>query len=228
MPDEKKSKAAMKRARKKEEQQKAKEEQLNKQQEKVKAKQNQTVEQQAKEEISVMESTSPASAPEEGQQVHGVVEAKRAVPATVSEVKHPRADVKKFDGPDWVRNDVGKMAEDVICNMKKAHGKIPVTTTQLRKLLTAVNSINNKVLAFKIADPHAVELNDDVADAIKFLKVKAIYQAGRYPNTVKEFVINSHMLDIIDGIGTDIKEYDKFAKYMESLIAYHKYYGEED
>lgn len=34
--------------------------------------------------------------------------------------------------------------------------------------------------------------------------------------------------EAIDEIGNDIKKYKDFAKYIEALVAYHKFYGGKD
>ena len=76
--------------------------------------------------------------------------------------------------------DIAKEAEQVILNLKdQNHGIIYLKTNQIRKFLTAVNAITNKVNVYKAKHLDATELPDELAGEIQFLKVKAAYQAGK-------------------------------------------------
>lgn len=104
------------------------------------------------------------------------------------------------------------------------HGKIYLKTNQIRKFLTAVNAITNKVNVYKAKHLDATELPDELAGEIQFLKVKAAYQAGR-ERSVKDFMVQSKMKHRIEEIGTSISKYEEFAHYVEALVAYHKFHG---
>lgn len=124
--------------------------------------------------------------------------------------------------------DIAKEAETVIKNLQSHNnGKIFLKTNQIRKFLTAVNAITNKVTVYKAKNLQANVLPDEIVSEIKFLKVKAAYQAGR-ERSVKDFVQEAHIMERIDEIGTDMGKYAVFAQYMEALVAYHKYYGGKD
>lgn len=121
--------------------------------------------------------------------------------------------------------DIAKEAEQVILNLKdQNHGKIYLKTNQIRKFLTAVNAITNKVNVYKAKHLDATELPDKLAGEIQFLKVKAAYQAGR-ERSVKDFMVQSKMKHRIEEIGTSISKYEEFAHYVEALVAYHKFHG---
>lgn len=121
--------------------------------------------------------------------------------------------------------DIAKEAEQVILNLKdQNHGKIYLKTNQIRKFLTAVNAITNKVNVYKAKHLDATELPDELAGEIQFLKVKAAYQAGR-EWSVKNFMVQSKMKHRIEEIGTSISKYEEFAHYVEALVAYHKFHG---
>ena len=131
--------------------------------------------------------------------------------------------------------DIAKEAENVILKIKdQNHGEISLKTNQIRKFLTAVNAITNKVNVYKAKHLDATELPDELAGEIQFLKVKAAYQAGKerenkkHKNNVKEFMEQSKMKHHIEGIGTSISKYEEFAHYVEALVAYHKIYGGND
>ncbi|KMO85340.1 CRISPR-associated protein Csm2 [Megasphaera cerevisiae DSM 20462] len=128
--------------------------------------------------------------------------------------------------------DIAKEAETVIKNLKSHNnGNIFLKTNQIRKFLTAVNAITNRVDVYKAKNLQANILPDDLASEIKFLKVKIAYQVGResgYQRPVTNFVQEAHIMERIDEIGTDMGKYAVFAQYMEALVAYHKYYGGKD
>lgn len=130
--------------------------------------------------------------------------------------------------------DIAKEAEQAILALKKQNnGKIYLKTNQIRKFLTAVNAITNKVNVYKAKHLNATELPDELAGEIQFLKVKAAYQAGRERSvkdfiSVKDFMKQSHMKQHIEAVGTSIAKYEAFAHYVEALVAYHKFYGGKD
>ena len=120
--------------------------------------------------------------------------------------------------------DIAKEAEQAILNLKdQNHGKIYLKTNQIRKFLTAVNAITNKVNVYKAKHLDATELPGE----IQFLKVKVAYQAGR-ERSVKDFMKQSNMKQHIEAVGTSIAKYEAFAHYIEALVAYHKFYGGKD
>ncbi len=124
--------------------------------------------------------------------------------------------------------DIGKEAEEVILALKEQNnGRIYLKTSQIRKFLTAVNAISNKVNVYKAKHLDATELPDELAGEVQFLKVKAAYQAGRNKN-VKDFMMKSKMKNEIQRISTSIVKYEEFARYIEALVAYHKFHGGQD
>ncbi|WP_293986375.1 type III-A CRISPR-associated protein Csm2 [uncultured Megasphaera sp.] len=131
-----------------------------------------------------------------------------------------------------MKNDVGEEAREVICNLQKdRNGNIALKTNQIRKFLTAVNAITNKIQVYKAKNLKSHTLPDELAAEVSFLKVKAAYQAGREKNSggpINQFVRDAHIMEYVDEIGSSIDQYEKFAHYIEALVAYHKYYGGKD
>lgn len=127
--------------------------------------------------------------------------------------------------------DIGAEAESVIQKLrvadKKGILKIEVTTRQLRKILSAVNMLNNKVEVYRTKESGATALPSDLAAEVQYLKVRVAYQAGR-EKVVRKFVDTAGLVAKIDEIGSDLTKYEAFARYMEALVAYHKYYGGRD
>jgi CRISPR-associated protein Csm2 len=101
------------------------------------------------------------------------------------------------------------------------------TTSQLRKFLTAVNMVSGKVN--RLEDEKGgklAEMPSGIAAEVKYLKVKLAYQIGKAEDGKKlqGFEKNAELMARIDSIGRDVHKYEEFAKYVEALIAYHKFY----
>lgn len=119
---------------------------------------------------------------------------------------------------------------------QKSYGSKMVTTSQIRKFLTAVNRVNGKIDQFKNGNKSSASgrIPEDLQVEIKFLKVKLAYQIGRADsgrnraNPVKEFADKSGLIGEIDKIGDSLERYENFARYVEALVAFHKFYGGKD
>lgn len=127
-----------------------------------------------------------------------------------------------------------KVVEDAeetikLLRYKDKNGNPKITTSQIRKFLTAVNVVRNKVDLWKVNNKGNKKLPGYLVMEIKFLKVNLLYQAGRDKgDIVEDFVEKAKLKAIIDGIGSDLDKFNKFCKYVEALVAYHKYYGGKD
>lgn len=130
---------------------------------------------------------------------------------------------------DFESFDVVTEAEKAIKELqyKDRYNKIDVTTSQIRKFLTSVNVVRNKVDLYKAKNKGAEALSKELTAEIKFLKVNLLYQAGR-TDAVKQFMTVSKLDIIIDGIGDSLARFVKFTKYVEALVAYHKFLGGKD
>lgn len=113
-------------------------------------------------------------------------------------------------------------AEAVILELKKSLDRRfqDFTTSKIRNILTLVSEIYNDVVA-----DHSKTLSKEVQERVEYLKVRLIYESGRETNTVDPFVKRSGLIKIIDGIGDNKERFIKFARYMEALVAYHRYHG---
>lgn len=130
-----------------------------------------------------------------------------------------------------VNYDAVAKAEDVIKALiskdRNGNDRLSLTTSQIRKFLTAVNLVRNKVDFYMVQNKGTQELSPELTAEVKFLKINLLYQAGRY-TAVKNFVKTGDFERIIDSIGKSIKEFQKFCRYVEALVAYHKYFGGRD
>lgn len=127
--------------------------------------------------------------------------------------------------------DIVQKAESVIKSLRHPNGKewvIDLTTNQIRKFLTAVTITANKVSIYRSKHPQNKQLSDELADEIRYLQVKLVYQANRDKGVVKKFIKEAKLLTLIKDIGNSIVKFEKFYRYVEALVAYHKYYGGKD
>ena len=97
-----------------------------------------------------------------------------------------------------------------------------VTTSKLRNLLAMTSDIYNIVLPLQNDS-----LSDEIIGRIEYLRIRFVYEAGREPK-VKELVEAAHILDIIKEINGSRKNYILFNRYMESIVAFRKFYGGKD
>lgn len=137
--------------------------------------------------------------------------------------KGQQFDFESFD----VVTEAEKAIEGLKYKDKNNRDRIDVTTSQIRKFLTAVNVVRNKVDLYKAKNKGAESLSKELTAEIKFLKVNLLYQAGRTV-AVKQFMTVSKLDIIIDGIGDSLARFVKFTKYVEALVAYHKFLGGRD
>lgn len=137
--------------------------------------------------------------------------------------KGQQFDFESFD----VVTEAEKAIEGLKYKDKNNRDRIDVATSQIRKFLTAVNVVRNKVDLYKAKNKGAEALSKELTAEIKFLKVNLLYQAGR-TDAVKQFMTVSKLDIIIDGIGDSLARFVKFTKYVEALVAYHKFLGGKD
>lgn len=125
-----------------------------------------------------------------------------------------------------------KVIQSLIYKDRNGNDRLSLTTSQIRKFLTAVNLVRNKVDFYMVQNKGVQQLSPELTAEVKFLKVNLLYQVGRNDNQrnnpVREFVEKGNLAQIIDSIGNNIKEFQKFCRYVEALVAYHKYYGGKD
>lgn len=124
--------------------------------------------------------------------------------------------------------DYVKIAHERINSLIRKDGKIQVTTSQIRKILSAANSINNKLLALvangKIQND---KLPEEITNDLLSFKVLIIYQSAR-EKIVKDFVEKTKLIDELENVGESVTKLKNYFKYIEALVAYHKFEGGRD
>lgn len=125
-------------------------------------------------------------------------------------------------------NNYADEAEKVILQLKnktnpKTGKSVPmVTTSKIRSILAMTSDIYNEVIM-----QQDDKLSDDLAGRIEYLRIRVVYEAGR-EQSVKDFIMQAKILDILKEIKGSRKNYILFNRYMESLVAFHKFYGGKD
>lgn len=120
--------------------------------------------------------------------------------------------------------DEAERVISILKNKKDRRGySIPlVTMTKLRNLLGITVDIYNEVVRCQ-----EDRLNEDISARIEYLRVRFLYEAGRDP-AVRDLVTEAGIVEILKGINSSRKKYILFNRYMEALVAFHKYYGGKD
>ena len=114
--------------------------------------------------------------------------------------------------------DINKAEEFV-----KSKNITSISTSQIRKFLSAVNKINNKVKYQNDSE----ELSNDIVDEIAYMRVQFAYIVGK--NNTNEMKELYKKLDpAMAEIKTSKAAFINFARYVEAIIAYHKFHGGKD
>lgn len=119
-------------------------------------------------------------------------------------------------------------AENVIKNLKKDFkGNIILTTSKIRNILTTTATIYDNVKRSK------GNLSTDEISDVQNLRMKLVYEYGRdevgkRENGVRDFIDKSELIEEIKKIGDDREKLIIYCKYVEALVAYHRYFGGKD
>lgn len=112
-------------------------------------------------------------------------------------------------------------AERVINELAEKNGRKLVTTSKLRNILAMTMDIYNQVSASREED-----LSADIKGRIEYLRVRIVYECGR-EYSVKDFVTTAQILDAVKEINGSRKNFILFAHYLEALVAYRKFKGND-
>ncbi len=118
-------------------------------------------------------------------------------------------------------NYVGE-AERVIRSLIDENNRKILTTSKIRNILSMITDIYNDVRELP-----GTELDPELLGRIQYLKVHIVYEAGR-ETTVRNFVEKADLLRVLDSIGNSKERFLLFCHYMEALVAYRKYLGQND
>ena len=94
-----------------------------------------------------------------------------------------------------------------------------LTTSKIRNLLSMISSLYDEVRRST-----SEKLSAEAMSQIQYIRLHFAYEAGRDPK-VKDFVNEADILAHIKDIGDNKGQFMVFCRYMEALVAYHRYYG---
>ena len=97
-----------------------------------------------------------------------------------------------------------------------------LTTSQLRNLLSLTADIYNQAERCQ-----EETLPQELKDKIEYLKVRVIYEAGR-TESVKALVEYANLLEKLKSVQGKKSAFIRFNRYMEALVAFHRYQGGRD
>ncbi|MGI6450486.1 MAG: type III-A CRISPR-associated protein Csm2 [Desulfitobacteriia bacterium] len=124
-----------------------------------------------------------------------------------------------------LEQDYVQEAEEVIKKLirnDKGRDVIDLTVSKLRNILTLVNQLYNEAVRISIE-----KLPPDLQERVRYLKIRIVYEAGR-DRVMKDFIQRAKLVEKVEAIGDSRKKFLDFARYMEALVAYHRYYGGND
>ena len=94
-----------------------------------------------------------------------------------------------------------------------------ISTSKIRRLYSMVTEIyNQEILSTE------ERLSPESTAAIGMMRVRFAYEAGR-DEKVKDFISRSKLMNYLKDVGDSRDKFMDFARYMEALIAYHKFFG---
>ena len=126
---------------------------------------------------------------------------------------------KKIDIPVEKNLPENYVDEAEVIMHKLSKEKDKLTTSKIRNILSMISDIYN----IEINRTETTLLPEN-QNRIQMIRVRLAYECGR-EKAVKIFVERAHLLNYIKKIHDSRNEFIRFARYMEALVAYHRYFG---
>lgn len=131
-----------------------------------------------------------------------------------SEPAKPVFDVETLSQTNYVQ-----LAEKVIQTHKNHNERDLISTTQLRGLFALLTEVR-EILRVRQTDA----LDETLQSRVQYIKMRFVYAAGRGEKGVPEFMTQSSLIGCLDAVKDSAKQFELVCKYMEALVAYHKFY----
>ncbi len=119
-----------------------------------------------------------------------------------------------------LEKDFSQIAEEKLRELSTASDK-KITTNQIRNILALINNINQKI------NLSGEQLSSSIQNDIQYLLVRIYYNCGK-ESVVKTFVDKTKLIEALLCVGASKSKWELFSKYMEALVAFHRYYGGKD
>lgn len=117
------------------------------------------------------------------------------------------------------------LAEKVIVKdlERDKRGNFRLTNSKIRNLLSLVNNLYTDVIRTGGSDE---KLSEAIEGKIQYIRLRFVYEAGR-EKSVKDFIEKADIIKHLQRIETR-SDLLLFCRYMEALVAYHKFNGGRD
>lgn len=117
------------------------------------------------------------------------------------------------------------LAEKVIVKdlERDKRGNFRLTNSKIRNLLSLVNNLYTDVIRTGGSDE---KLSEAIEGKIQYIRLRFVYEAGR-EKSVKDFIEKADIIKHLQRIETR-SDLFLFCRYMEALVAYHKFNGGRD
>lgn len=112
-----------------------------------------------------------------------------------------------------------KLAESAVLAHKNSNDRVLISTTQLRGLFALLTEVR-EILRVRQTDA----LDETLQSRVQYIKMRFVYAAGRGEKGVPEFMTQSSLIGCLDAVKDSAKQFELVCKYMEALVAYHKFY----
>lgn len=100
--------------------------------------------------------------------------------------------------------------------------RVQLTTSKLRNILSRISDIYNAEV-----DRTDDKLLPESESSLQMVRIRIAYECGR-ENAVKQFVEEAKLLRYIKTVKNSRVKFIHFARYMEALVAYHRFFGGKD
>ncbi len=124
--------------------------------------------------------------------------------------------------PKALPKDYVDAAEEIILSYVQQGGSC-ITTSKLRGLMTFTSSIYNNELRRTDA-----RMSSESLSQVNQMRIRTAYEYGRDKGT-KDFIEKTHLMQhlkwLAENHAQSRTEALDFARYMEALVAYHRFYG---
>ncbi|MGL4484410.1 MAG: type III-A CRISPR-associated protein Csm2 [Anaerovoracaceae bacterium] len=112
-----------------------------------------------------------------------------------------------------------KSIQKLLIEDRHGQKKIEISTSQIRSILTLVNSAQQKLRTCQ-----EEKLPEDIQSDFQYVKMRMAYESGR-DGAVRKFVQETKLSEYLSAVRDDKEKAKVFCRYMEALVAYHRFYG---
>lgn len=134
-----------------------------------------------------------------------------------------KVDLKNLDTHNYV-DTADEVMQSILNYETTTKQKNKLTTTKLRSLLTLVNRAEDLARL-----DSGTELQEERIQDLLHAQIRFVYESGREEG-VKRFLDQTQLLQFLKRVIQSRKktDFDFFARYFESLVAYHRFHGGKD